>query len=70
MQTSPFSRPLRSDPLRRFAGRLREHSSPDESRARREHDTAMASDHRIAIEHRCQVNRSIELGRGGCRFCD
>jgi hypothetical protein len=56
--------------LRRFAGRVREGVSLEETRARREHDQAMASDHRIAVEHRAQVNRSLALGDGGCRFCD
>jgi hypothetical protein len=60
---------VRTRPLRGFAGRLRESTSPEERRARREHDDAM-TDRRIAIEHRLQVNRSVELGRGGCRFCD
>jgi len=39
-------------------------------RARREHDDAIASDHRFAIEHRIQVNRSVDLGRGGCPYCE
>jgi hypothetical protein len=62
--------PLRSDPFRRLSARLRDHASFEELRARREHDEAMASDHRIALEHRAQVDRSVGLGQGGCRFCD
>jgi hypothetical protein len=70
MSTPQFSLPLPSASLRRFAGRLRERASFEDLRAHREHDTAMASDYRIAAEHRAQVNRSVELGQGGCRYCD
>ncbi|HUB75427.1 MAG TPA: hypothetical protein VL977_00145 [Solirubrobacteraceae bacterium] len=69
MSTPPFSFSLPHRSLRRFRGQIRERASLDEIRARREHDAAMASDYRIAAEHRAQVSRSIELGRGGCRFC-
>jgi hypothetical protein len=41
-----------------------------QARARREHDDAMASDHRFASDHRLQASRSVDLGRGGCPFCD
>ena len=39
------------------------------SRQRREHDDAIAHDPRFANEHRLQVARSIEIGRGGCPYC-
>jgi hypothetical protein len=38
-------------------------------RQRREHDDAIAHDPRFANEHRLQVARSIEIGRGGCPYC-
>jgi hypothetical protein len=41
-----------------------------QGRDRREHDDAIAADPRFASEHRIQVGRSIDLGRGGCPFCD
>jgi hypothetical protein len=41
----------------------------ERSRQRREHDDAIASDPRFALEHRLQVARSIEIGRGGCPYC-
>jgi len=41
----------------------------EKSRQRREHDFAIAQDHRFALEHRVQVARSIEDGRGGCPYC-
>jgi hypothetical protein len=37
--------------------------------SRREHDDAIAVDARFALEHRLQVARSIDAGRGGCPFC-
>jgi len=70
MSTPSFSFPRRSEQVRRFGVRMRQRASLEDVRARREHDAAMASDHRIAGEHRAQVNRSVELGHGGCRFCD
>jgi hypothetical protein len=39
------------------------------ARQRREHDDAIAIDPRFASEHRMQVARSIDLGRGGCPYC-
>jgi hypothetical protein len=39
------------------------------SRQRREHDDAIANDPRFASEHRIQIARSIEIGRGGCPYC-
>jgi hypothetical protein len=39
------------------------------SRQRREHDRAIESDPRFALEHRLQVARSIDSGRGGCPYC-
>jgi len=45
-------------------------SHAERGRARREHDFVIQSDHRFAVEHRAQVHRSIELGRGGCPYCD
>jgi hypothetical protein len=41
----------------------------DASRQRREHDDAIAIDPRFASEHRLQVARSIDIGRGGCPYC-
>jgi hypothetical protein len=41
----------------------------EEARQRREHDDAIAVDPRFAAEHRIQVGRSIDLGRGGCPYC-
>jgi hypothetical protein len=40
-----------------------------ETRHRREHDDALALDPRFASEHRTQVARSIDIGRGGCPYC-
>ena len=42
----------------------------ERNKARREHDFVIANDHRFAVEHRVQVNRSGELGRGGCPYCE
>jgi len=39
------------------------------SRQRREHDAAIAADPRFASEHRHQIARSLEIGRGGCPYC-
>ena len=39
------------------------------TRQRREHDDAIALDPRFATEHRMQVARSIDIGRGGCPYC-
>jgi hypothetical protein len=69
MQTSTFPLPLPTNQLRRLSAHLRDRISLDELRARREHDDAMASDPRIALEHQAQVNRSLALDQGGCRFC-
>ena len=41
----------------------------EQSRQRREHDDAIALDSRFASEHRLQVARSIDIGRGGCPYC-
>jgi hypothetical protein len=70
MSTPSFSLPRSSVSLRRFADLIRERVSFEEARERREHDAAMASDYRLADEHRAQANRSIQMGQGGCRFCD
>jgi hypothetical protein len=40
-----------------------------QSRARREHDLAIASDPSFKLEHGLQVARSIDAGRGGCPYC-
>ena len=39
------------------------------NRQRREHDDAISLDPRFAAEHRMQVARSIDIGRGGCPYC-
>jgi len=39
------------------------------NRSRREHDDAIEVDARFALEHRLQVARSIDAGRGGCPYC-
>jgi hypothetical protein len=39
------------------------------SRQRREHDDAIASDPRFAIEHRAQIAHSVAIGNGGCPYC-
>ena len=41
----------------------------EQARQRREHDDAIAHDPRFALEHRLQVARSIDAGRGGCPYC-
>ncbi len=59
---------LRPSSMRRGVIRAyRQHS--ETSRQRREHDDAIAVDPRFASEHRLQVARSIDLGRGGCPYC-
>jgi hypothetical protein len=59
---------LRPSAMRRGMVRAyREHA--DASRQRREHDDAIALDPRFASEHRLQVARSIDSGRGGCPYC-
>ena len=45
------------------------HQHAERARQRREHDDAIARDPSFALEHRLQVARSIEAGRGGCPFC-
>jgi hypothetical protein len=39
------------------------------TRARREHDLAIASDPSFKLEHGLQVARSLERGSGGCPYC-
>jgi hypothetical protein len=68
MLTSRLPAGLRSEPLKRLATSQRDRS--ERKRVRREHDVAMASDHRFAIEHGVQTRRSIDLGKGGCPFCE
>ena len=64
----PTSLPLRAKAIRReMIDRYREHAA--RARAGREHDVAIASDHRFATEHRIQVIRALEAGRGGCPYC-
>jgi hypothetical protein len=59
---------LRPGALRSGVARAyRQHA--EETRVRREHDQAIAADPRFAQEHRLQVTRSIDGGRGGCPYC-
>ena len=37
---------------------------------RREHDLAIEADPRFALEHSVHVARSIDMGRGGCPYCE
>ncbi len=59
---------LRPGALRRGAVRAYQGHAA-QSRARREHDQAIASDPRFQLEHGLQVARSIERGHGGCPYC-
>ena len=69
MPTSKLPRGIRPNDLGRNVIRAyRSHT--ERGRARREHDFVIESDHRFAVEHRAQVHRSIELGTGGCPYCD
>ena len=71
VEMPPSLLPIRIRPteIRRTVVRVyRGHS--ERSRARREHDFVMGSDHRFAVEHRAQVNRAVELGHGGCPYCE
>ena len=54
---------VRRGVVRAYAG----HS--EQRRARREHDSAIATDPRFELEHGLQVARSIEKGVGGCPYC-
>jgi hypothetical protein len=59
---------LRPGAIRRGAVRVyRDHTA--QTRARREHDQAIARDPSFQLEHGLQVARSIEKGRGGCPYC-
>jgi hypothetical protein len=40
-----------------------------QTRARREHDQAIARYPSFELEHGLQVARSIEKGHGGCPYC-
>jgi hypothetical protein len=40
-----------------------------QTRARREHDEAIARDPSFELEHGLQVARSVERGQGGCPYC-
>jgi hypothetical protein len=59
---------LRPGAIRRGVVRAyRDHAA--HTRARREHDQAIASDPRFHLEHGLQVARSVDSGRGGCPYC-
>lgn len=68
MPDTTVSPRLRPSAVRR--GMIRAYRRHAETiRQRREHDDAIAHDPRFANEHRLQVARSIEIGRGGCPYC-
>jgi len=69
MPSTLLSRRLRPRAVSRGVARAyRDHA--ESLRVRREHDQAIAADPRFAVEHRLQVARAIELGRGGCPYCE
>ena len=41
----------------------------EQTRARREHDEAIARYPSFELEHGLQVARSVERGQGGCPYC-
>ncbi|HEX4035838.1 MAG TPA: hypothetical protein VHX66_15445 [Solirubrobacteraceae bacterium] len=68
MSSSVMPARLRPSAMRR--GVIRAYRQQSEtSRQRREHDDAIASDPRFAIEHRAQIAHSVAIGNGGCPYC-
>jgi hypothetical protein len=59
---------LRPGALRRGVARAYQGHAAH-SRARREHDHAIATDPGFELEHGLHVARSIDAGRGGCPYC-